>query len=332
MRELSLGMSGVDVRRWERFLVRARTFDKAPTGFFSSDLAAATECYQRASGLEPTGGADAATLGLALQQGLLDRDLDEPANASEPVASKTSRWTVMGPVIVAAAAAVGTFFTSLGVEFVKYQSGLEAERAKLQNLLIQQALRVETSAGTAAWRNNEAQLEVVSRLRGYVRLGLIKMEPATLEAFLSDLGSVPVTRTTAAAVQATSTAPVSAPSPEPQAANTPRNGTIASAPPPVASYTQRVFIQFAGSIARDQIIRMARDLSAQWRVEGADRGGERIGTAAGLREVRWGHPDDETAAKALADAIERTGVIRGDVTAKRVPAVGRNTLEVWISP
>ena len=51
MRELSLGVSGADVRRWERFLDRARTFDKAPTGFFGPDLAAATEGYQRASGL-----------------------------------------------------------------------------------------------------------------------------------------------------------------------------------------------------------------------------------------------------------------------------------------
>jgi hypothetical protein len=166
MRELSLGVSGADVRRWERFLDRARTFDKAPTGFFGPDLAAATEGYQRASGLETTGRADAATLGHALQNGLLDRDLDEPANASHPApaASKTSRWTVMGPVMVAAAAAVGTFVTSVGVEFVKHQTGLEAERTKLQNVLIQQALRVETPAGAISWRNNEAQLEVVSRL------------------------------------------------------------------------------------------------------------------------------------------------------------------------
>ena len=65
--------------------------------------------------------------------------------------------------------------------------------------------------------------------------------------------------------------------------------------------TGPVFIQFAGAIARDDMSRAARALQeAGWRVEGASRRGERIGTAAGLNEVRYFHAEDSQDAELLA--------------------------------
>lgn len=354
MRELGLGMSGADVKRWERFLVRAQALESMPSSFFGPEVATATKAFQKAFDLETTGRADASTLGQALQQGLLDHELDEPAEVGNPGGSKESRWNGVGPLMVAIAAAVGSFVTSVGVEFIKHrntitaeqtkhESGLaaerlrqhaaiEAERERLRSLLIQQALRVETSAGSVSWRNNEAQWEVVSRFRGYVRLGLISMQPEILEAFERDVSSVPVARMTGLVASATPSASDAVTESTPTPAVPPvRSGQTTITPPPVVR-TQRVFVQFAGSIGRDQIIRMARELSGEWRVEGADRGGERVASADGLRQVRWGHPDDEEAAKALADAVERTRVVQGQVTADRVPTIRRGTLELWISP
>lgn len=65
-----------------------------------------------------------------------------------------------------------------------------------------------------------------------------------------------------------------------------------------------VFTQFAGSLQRERIVALAQTLSTQgWRMQGADRGGERTAAAAGTNEVRFFYPEDRPYAEALAQAI-----------------------------
>jgi hypothetical protein len=97
----------------------------------------------------------------------------------------------------------------------------------------------------------------------------------------------------------------------------------------------RLFLQFAG-YRRPEIVALAdRLVRGGWRVEGADRGGERIVTAAGLNEVRYFNPADAGLAAALAASI-RTAIPGKDVTVKDLSAsrYGKDDtglLEVWIS-
>lgn len=97
-----------------------------------------------------------------------------------------------------------------------------------------------------------------------------------------------------------------------------------------------VFIQFAGSLQRERIVTLARALFAQgWKMQGADRGGERTAAAAGTNEVRFFYPEDRQYAEGLALAI--IGI------ADWVPAMevvdlsnsgyepARGQLEIWTS-
>jgi len=326
MREMSLGTSGTDVARWERFLVRARLLEANPTGFFGPKVAAATEALQKGNGLAPTGRADSATLEVGLRQGLLDPALDEPPPAPPTPVRQESGWAGKGPLMVAIAAAAGSFVTSVGVEWFKNQANIDAEREKLRSSLIQQAMQVAAPDGAATWSRGQAQIEVVSRLQAYVDLGLVALPEGTLDRFLGKLGSVPIIVANNAAPRPAGVAPAS-PGGGP-ATTVPAPPVAPSAPQP-ATHLQRVFVQFAGSLSRDDIIAMVRTLSADWRVQGAS--GERVGSAAGKREVRWGDPADEEAAKALADAVEKTGVVPGEVAAVRVAIVPRGNLELWLS-
>jgi hypothetical protein len=272
MRVLTLGVSGNDVSRWERFLTRAGFLEDRPSGFFSPAVAKSTEAFRDTNGLAKTGKADEQTLAAALGQGLLDTSLDEP---SPPDAEeKGSNWAGNGPLFVAIAAAVGTVLTGVAVEWAKNDANIAAEREKLRSSLIQQAMQIApTPNGTVSWTRGQAQLEVVSRLEAYVRLGLVDLPQKTLDDFLHDLGSVPVLAPPPASVStpapATGTGTTSSTSAKPATDNT----TLKQ---------QRVFVQFAG-MRREDVIAMARSLSTEWRVQGAS--GERTGHAAGRKEV-----------------------------------------------
>lgn len=91
---------------------------------------------------------------------------------------------------------------------------------------------------------------------------------------------------------------------------------------------QTVYVQFAGMTRED-----AQALSAKMRALGwgiPSRGEERVGTAAGKNEVRY-NPDteaDRRAAELLAADLTAAGQ---PVTARAVPVIGANTLEIWIS-
>jgi hypothetical protein len=101
------------------------------------------------------------------------------------------------------------------------------------------------------------------------------------------------------------------------------------------SSDERVYIQFAG-YQRDQIVALAKALvAAGWRVEGADRGGERIAAAKGMNEVRYFNAADAERAAALVAATtawapdKRFQVI--DLSASAYGQAAPGLLEIWIS-
>ncbi|WP_375464296.1 hypothetical protein [uncultured Methylobacterium sp.] len=92
----------------------------------------------------------------------------------------------------------------------------------------------------------------------------------------------------------------------------------------------QVDIQFAGLITRESIMALNNGLrSGGWNVRGPS--GERIQSAAGLNEVRYGVDADRTAAQALADAVTATRIGAVPVQIKRVPVISASKLELWIS-
>lgn len=97
----------------------------------------------------------------------------------------------------------------------------------------------------------------------------------------------------------------------------------------------RLFIQFAG-YERAEVIKLAGFLATSgWRVEGGDRGGERVGTAAGLNEVRYFNPDDAALAQALADTLRKVtpgkDIGLQDLSATSYGKAEPGLLEVWVS-
>ncbi len=90
----------------------------------------------------------------------------------------------------------------------------------------------------------------------------------------------------------------------------------------------RVFIQFAG-FQRETITKLNASLSnAGWNMQG--QSGERLGRAAGLREIRYSG-DNEEAAERLAQAIDDQQILRGPVKITEMSIVSDDVLEVWIS-
>lgn len=109
----------------------------------------------------------------------------------------------------------------------------------------------------------------------------------------------------------------------------------APAPPPVrtkappAASPARVYIQFAGVLTREEIEGLNRSLKANgWNTQGDS--GERIASAYGFNEVRYGG-NNANAAADLAAAINAAKITSRRVKTTRVPIVGDRNLEVWIS-
>ena len=103
----------------------------------------------------------------------------------------------------------------------------------------------------------------------------------------------------------------------------------------VQATDERVFIQFEG-YKRGWVVGVAEKLAAAgWRIEGGDRGGERIAAAAGLNEVRYFNPADAERAAALATALTeaapRTTATVVDLSTSKYAQTAPGLLEVWIS-
>jgi hypothetical protein len=101
------------------------------------------------------------------------------------------------------------------------------------------------------------------------------------------------------------------------------------------STDERVYIQFAG-YGRDEIVELAGDLVAEgWRVEGADRGGERIKAAEGMNEVRYFNAADAERANALVASAAvwapQTTFKVVDLSASVYAQTSPGLLEIWVS-
>lgn len=91
---------------------------------------------------------------------------------------------------------------------------------------------------------------------------------------------------------------------------------------------QTVFVQFAGMPREDAQALSAKLRSLGWNIP--NPGEERVDAAAGKNEVRYnpGVDADRRAAELLAADLTAAGQ---PVTARAVPIIGANTLEIWIS-
>lgn len=97
-----------------------------------------------------------------------------------------------------------------------------------------------------------------------------------------------------------------------------------------AGSAYEVYIQFAGGIARGEVVDLNHALrESGWNVQGPS--GERIATAAGLNEVRYSRDADAEAAQALASALTQAGIAGRRVQARQLAIIEPDTLEVWIS-
>lgn len=104
---------------------------------------------------------------------------------------------------------------------------------------------------------------------------------------------------------------------------------VQEAPLPSVSYPQKIYIQFAGTLTREQIVGLNANLKAAgWNVQG--KSGERLSSAAGLHEIRYSG-NNEAAARALAETIDRTRLIPGTVTTRPLSIIEKDVLELWMS-
>lgn len=98
-----------------------------------------------------------------------------------------------------------------------------------------------------------------------------------------------------------------------------------------------VYVQFAGSLDRDDVIDVAMSLlDVGWKMQGATRGGERIGSAYGKNEVRYFYPEDKQSAELLALEFDikakwASGIVAKDFSEAGFKNVAKGTLEVWTS-
>lgn len=134
----------------------------------------------------------------------------------------------------------------------------------------------------------------------------------------------------AAAPTEGSQAPV-APPPAPSVSSNPAAQAATYQLEPVdPALRRRVFIQFAGSIARENVVGLNRALKTSgWTVEGGS--GERTVKSAGLNEVRYHNEEDRRPAQALAEAVTASGITAKPLTAKQVSIIQPGELEVWMS-
>jgi hypothetical protein len=101
----------------------------------------------------------------------------------------------------------------------------------------------------------------------------------------------------------------------------------------------RVFVQFAGAISRDDVVTAARALTnAGWEVPDAEKGGERTANAANLNEIRYFNADDAQAALELARSFAEsaTWVAAGDLKVRDLSGAGfspqaAHQFEIWTS-
>lgn len=168
-------------------------------------------------------------------------------------------WAVFIPVLVALLTIAGSV---VGL-FVNAAASLAVEQKKLQSQLIAKAAEVRDP------------VQVLANLRFLRDVGLIPREQFSDTLFQqleANLGRVP--RALGASPEVEAAGPAPGPILPPP--------TAPSLAPPGVNWPQSVFVQFAGSLRREDIRQAMMSLGQSgWRVQGAALGGERIAAASG---------------------------------------------------
>lgn len=96
-------------------------------------------------------------------------------------------------------------------------------------------------------------------------------------------------------------------------------------------HRQKIYVQFAGLIAREKVKLLYNDLRKNgWAVQG--NSGERVPSAYGLNEVRYsGGEENKMAAIKLAEAVQRSSIAGADISVNKLDIIQPDVLEVWIS-
>lgn len=93
----------------------------------------------------------------------------------------------------------------------------------------------------------------------------------------------------------------------------------------------KVWIQFAGSLTREEMSDFGRRIRQKWpNAPGADRGGERTPNAAGQLEVRC-NPVDATAAAELTEDVKSSGLFNRMNPPRQTSIIPPGSLEIWLS-
>lgn len=226
------------------------------------------------------------------------------------------------PLLLLGFALLVAAFVSLSIYL--HNARAAAERAR--DAAVEEALEKNSAANAAA---NAMAAALVALENGDSRAAADVLRTALRKQEAVAATSLPVR-------DAGETEPSAAPSPVAQAPVTTifqkaaEETTALAFPSYPAAGKYEVFIQFAGRIIRSRIVSLNQGLrSAGWNVQGPS--GERIATASGLNEVRYKLPEDAEAAKALAAALDASGIPGRTVQARQLDIIRTGTLEVWIS-
>jgi hypothetical protein len=232
------------------------------------------------------------------------------------VAARRSRpLLLIGFVLLIAA------FVSLSI----YLNNARAAAERARDAAVQEAFAKNSAANAAA---NSLEAALVSLERGdretaldILRLAQGKLERVAGSALPGDAANAPQTAAPVPLAQAKVVNVL-------QQAAAERPGMALPGYPAGKAYD--VYIQFAGSITRGKIVSLNQALrEAGWDVQGPS--GERIATAAGFNEVRYASAADAEAARALASALNMTGIAGRPVEARELGMIRPGTLEVWVS-
>jgi hypothetical protein len=179
VRELSLGTTGPDVARWERFLLRAGHLSAAGRGTFDQTTETATRAFQVAKGLSSTSRADGVTLARALEGGLLDAILNGD-EAPKEAATRRTDWTVFVPLMVAVLGGLFAAIVALLNSRNDIEKNLVIEREKLRSSIVLQAIGTNDPSRS------------VANLRFFNRLGFLDLDEGQLRRMEEDPATAPV--------------------------------------------------------------------------------------------------------------------------------------------
>ncbi len=339
MTTLTRGAKGKEVETWQGFLIRQGLLPDHVSGEFDQPTEDATRVFQRVAGLPASGSVDLAEMAAAIANGARS-----PAASSGAGKARGLEWTVFVPVVIALITLIGGIVAA----WLTSENNRNLEKEKLSSTLIGQAVAAREP------------VIVLANLRFLRDLQLISLPPEILDQYDQAPWRIPRFALNGAAPAAVAEAPVVAflpagPALPAGAERPPASGgpgrlpagdggaAAADAPPPAPSaaarvearrsHSQLVFVQFAGSLIREDMRHLTLSLRDDgWNVPSAELGGERVPAAASINEVRFGSgAGDAEAAQELAADVNRRQLSSRPLRAVRNNDILPGRLEVWIS-